>query len=249
MNRLWIISRRFQSTGKGTGIYGFRGGKSSVNYSFKLDKLVSDELVRRTKREKRRRSRQPLSLYFHDEIDKSNFNAMILKSMKDLEKSPLLSDINSEGNVIFTEVETTSTLSEVVIFWKMSNPKNSVKLAEVEQELFASAPIICEELNQNCILVGKIPRIVFEQDKKMKSEQFFDLLHNLKVEDETGSEQKTSEIFDACSDLTENLDNDESNSTPDPFQLKTNILGFKRDKVLAQIIMGMEKASAPHRKS
>ena len=160
---------------------------------------------------------------------------MILKSMKDLEKSPLLSDINSEGNVIFTEVETTSTLSEVVIFWKMSNPKNSVKLAEVEKELFASAPIICEELNQNCILVGKIPRIVFEQDKKMKSEQFFDLLHNLKVEDETGSEQKTSEIFDACSDLTENLDNDESNSTPDPFQLKTNILGFKRDKVLAQV--------------
>ena len=62
---------------------------------------------------------------------------MILKNMKDLEKSPLLSDINSEGNVIFTEVETTSTLSEVVIFWKMSNPKNSVKLAEVEQELFA----------------------------------------------------------------------------------------------------------------
>ena len=69
----------------------------------------------------------------------------------------------------------------------------------------------------------------------MKSEQFFDLLHNLKVEEETGSEQKTSEIFDACSDLTENLDNDESNSTPDPFQLKTNILGFKRDKVLAQV--------------
>ena len=155
--------------------------------------------------------------------------------MKDLEKSPSFSDINSEGKVVFTEVETTSTLSEVVIFWKMSNPKNSVKLAEVEQELFASAPIICEELNQNCILVGKIPRIVFEQDKKMKSEQFFDLFHNLKVEDETGSEQKTSEIVDACSDLTENLDNDESNNIPDPSQLKTNILGFKRDKVLAQV--------------
>jgi len=61
--------------------------------------------------------------------------------------------------------------------------------------------------------------------------------------------KKTSEIFNACSDLPENCDNDESNSTPDPFQLKTNILGFKRDKVLAQIIMGMEKASAPHRKS
>ena len=221
---------------KGTGIYGFRGGKSSLNYSYKLDKLVTDEIERRTKREKRRCSRrQPLSLYFHDESDKSNFNAMILKIMKDLEKSALLSDINSEGNVIFTEVETTSTLSEVVIFWKMSNPKNSVKLAEIEQELYASAPIICEELNQNCSLVGKIPKIVFEQDKKMKSEQFLDLLHNLKVEDETGSEQKTSEIFDACSDFLENCDNDESNSTPDPVQLKNNVLGFKRDKVLAQV--------------
>ena len=224
-----------KGTGKGTGIYGFRGGKSAVNYSHKLDKLVSDELLKRTKREKRRSFRQPLSLYFHDQSDLSNFNAMILKNMKDLEKSPSLSDINSEGKVVFTEVETTSTLSEVVIFWKMSNPKNSVKLAEVEQELFASAPIICEELNQNCILVGKIPKIVFEQDKKMKSEQFFDLLHNLKVEDETGSEQKTSEMFDACSDLPENFETDESYSTPDPSQLKTNVLGFKRDKVLAQV--------------
>ena len=234
----WLsIKLLFQKkgTGKGTGIYGFRGGKSAVNYSHKLDKLVSDELLKRTKREKRRNFRQPLSLYFHDQSDLSNFNAMILKNMKDLEKSPSLSDINSEAKVVFTEVETTSTLSEVVIFWKMSKPKNSVKLAEVEQELFASAPIICEELNQNCILVGKIPKIVFEQDKKMKSEQFLDLLHNLKVEDETGSEQKTSEIFDACSDLPENFDNDESNSTPDPSQLKTNVLGFKRDKVLAQV--------------
>ena len=195
--------------------------------------MVTDELERRKKREKIKRSRQPLSLYFHDERDKSNFNAMILKSMKELNKTPLLSDINSD--VIFTEVETTSTLSEVVIFWKISNPKNSVKLAEVEQELFASAPIICEELNQTCILVGKIPKIVFEQDKKMKSEQFLDLLHNLKVEDETGSEQKTSEIFDACSDLPENFHNDDSNSTPDPIQLKTNVLGFKRDKILAQV--------------
>ena len=197
--------------------------------------MVSDELVRRTKREKIRNFRQPLSLYFHDQSDLSNFNAMILKSMKDLQKSPLLSDINSEDKVIFTEVETTSTLSEVVIFWKISNPKNSVKLAEVEQELFASAKIICEELNQTCILVGKIPKIVFEQDKKMKSEQFLDLLHNLKVEDETGSEQKTSEMFDACSDLPEIFHNDDSNSTPDPIQLKTNVLGFKRDKILAQV--------------
>ena len=84
----WLIIKLLFQKKKGTGIYGFRGGKSSINYSYKLDKLVTDELERRTKREKRRHSRQPLSLYFHDENDKSNFNAMILKSMKELIKGP-----------------------------------------------------------------------------------------------------------------------------------------------------------------
>jgi len=39
-----------------------------------------------------------------------------------------------------------------------------------------------------------------------------------------------------------------STSNP-PVQLKTNVLQFKRDKVLEQITKAMDKASAPHRKS
>jgi len=237
MNRLYHISRRF----KGTGIYGFRGGTSSINYTAKLDKMVSNEVQRRIKRENRKK-KQPLSLYFHNEQDLSNFNLTIMQNLKDLKKNPLLSDILSKHNVRFTKVQTSSTLLEVVIFWKMTDFKNSVKLMEVEQNLTAKAPFICEELNQSCNLVGKIPKIIFEQDKTMKAEQFLDVLQNLQYEDTTGSDHIVPEISVSCQeDSKKKFENNE--------RLKADVLGFKRDTVLTQIIKAMDKASAPHRKS
>jgi len=239
MIRLYHISRRL----KGTGIYGFRGGINASLY--KLEQQVSDEVKRRQKREERRRNRTPLSVHFQDGEDKHYFDKMILKNINDFRKGPVFSDILTESNVTFTDVQSTATLSEVVVFWKMTNSKNNpVKLAETEQKLIASASVICEELNQTCSTVGgKIPKIVFEQDYKMKSDNFINFLQNFKVEDEETPVNCDNELEKNCE-----IDEEIFTSAP-PVQLKTNVLQFKRDKVLDQIIKAMEKASAPHRTS
>ena len=49
--------------------------------------------------------------------------------------------------------------------------------------------------------------------------------------------------------LKKNCEIDEISTSNPPVQLKTNVLQFKRDKVLEQITKAMDKASAPHRKS
>ena len=225
MIRLYHISKRL----KGTGIYGFRGGLNASFY--KLEQQVSDEVKRRQKRDERRRNKKPLSVHFRDGEEKHFFDKMILKNINDLRKTSTLSDILTENNVTFTDVKSTSTLKEVVIFWKMTNSKNNpVKLAETEQKLISSASVICEELNQTCSTVaGKIPKIVFEQDYKMKSDNFINFLQNFKVEDNETTENCDNEFEKNC-EINEEI----STSTP-PVQLKTNVLQFKRDKVLDQV--------------
>jgi len=54
----------------------------------------------------------------------------------------------------------------------------------------------------------------------------------------------TNEIYQKYYDDDETHPHD-----PSPILWKTNVLNFKRDLVLDQIIKAMDKASAPHRKS
>ena len=170
-------------------------------------------------------------MHFRDGEEKSFFDKTVLKSINELRKDSVFSDIFTENNVTFTDVKSNSTLSKVVIFWKMTNSKNNpVKLAETEQKLISSASEICEELNQTCSTVaGKIPKIVFEQDFKMKSDNFINFLQNFKVEDNETTENCDNEFEKNC-EINEEI----STSTP-PIQLKTNVLQFKRDKVLDQV--------------
>ena len=170
-------------------------------------------------------------MHFRDGEEKSFFDKTVLKNINELRKNSVFSDILTENNVTFTDVKSNSTLSKVVIFWKMTNSKNNpVKLAETEQKLISSASEICEELNQTCSTVaGKIPKIVFEQDFKMKSDNFINFLQNFKVEDNETTENCDNEFEKNC-EINEEI----STSTP-PVQLKTNVLQFKRDKVLDQV--------------
>ena len=176
-------------------------------------------------------------MHFRDGEEKSFFDKTVLKNINELRKNSVFSDIFTENNVTFTDVKSNSTLSKVVIFWKMTNSKNNpVKLAETEQKLISSASEICEELNQTCSTVaGKIPKIVFEQDFKMKSDNFINFLQNFKVEN--------GDTADTCeNELEKNCEIDEISTSNPPVQLKTNVLQFKRDKVLEQITKAMDKA-------
>ena len=239
MIRLYHISQRF----KGTGIFSFGHSKSSIGFASKLDKLVANEVKRTLKRNerKKRHLKKPLSLRFRDHEEKLNFNALMLKNINNLKNSmPELIDVVSKNNVIFTDVRTDSELSELVVFWKSSGPglcKNAKALDEIQQKLRDTASILCDVLNQTSNLrSGKIPKVVFEQDYKMKSEVFIDLLHNLNVDEEPleNSEiehSSTNEIYQKY------YDDDDETQPPDPSPIlwKTNVLNFKRDLVLDQV--------------
>lgn len=192
--------------------------RSAMKSSSKLDSLVEDAVKKRAKQSKK-------MSYIPDHVHDAYFGKLLLSTINAVKsENEALKAILKRENISFTKVQVAPGRSHAQIFWNSTKVQDIEALQRLNKELQETcSQELKSEVIRSKALGSDIPAIIFKEEPVMTSSEKMDqLFRQIPNEDLQGHQ------------------------LPPPV-LKTDVMGFDRDKALTKILEAIHRAKAPHR--